>query len=183
MDDRGVARRTVLVGGSPLLGLGIAGCLGDEGDEHALGNPEPYVEVRTTSEGGGRFDPGVVHLVRGGTVEWVPEEGVHDVVAYHPDTHGPRSRTPTATEPWASGSLQGGESYDHEFETEGVYDYTCVRHEEGGMAGTVVVGWPEPEGQPALEPASRELPDAAAESTDRQSDRVRELLEEEHGRE
>lgn len=183
MPEPRVSRRTVLASGGAVLAFGVAGCLGNDEDESGLGNPEPYVEVRATSEGGDRFDPAIVHLVRGGTVEWIADEDGHDVVAYHPDTHGSRSRMPAGTEPWASGPLQEGESFDHEFETEGVYDYACTRHEDSGMTGTVVVAWPEPEGQSALEPPEGEYPDAAADSIDRRRRRVREFLEEEHGRE
>ncbi|WP_416285241.1 halocyanin [Natronococcus sp.] len=132
------------------------------------------------------FEPNVVHVEPGATVRWALEGNRHTVTAYHPDTHGPQ-RIPDGAEPWESGTLSSTADFEWTFEEEGLYDYVdtrtlCATHEALGAVGRVVVGWPELEGQPAVEPASRELPDAAAESIDRKSDRVREILEEEHGR-
>jgi plastocyanin len=39
-----------------------------------------------------------------------------------------------------SGDIPGGESYEHTFETEGVYEYFCIPHEAAGMVGTIAVG-------------------------------------------
>lgn len=181
MSRRSATRRGVLAYGGVLLGGSFAGCLGGEDPDHGLGDPEPYVEVRTGSDGAERFAPSVVHLVEGGMVEWVVDDGVHDVTTYHPATHGTQRRIPDDADPWASDTLSGeGDTFEHVFETEGVYDYACTRHEGEGMAGSIVVGWPEPEDQPGLEPPSGAYPDAAIRALEDLNEEVRGFLEAEH---
>ncbi|RQG94358.1 cupredoxin domain-containing protein [Natrarchaeobius chitinivorans] len=191
MGRRRTSRRRVVATGGALLSTGgtvlasgLAGCLeevpGD--DDPQLGDPEPSVEVElTTAADDERIDPPVVHLVDGGTVEWVVGDGRHDTTAYHPATHGDQLRIPDAAEPWASGALDDGDSVDRTFDDEGVYDYVCTRHEPEGMVGTIVVGWPDPDEQPALEAPSETYPPAAVEQLERLNERVREFLEEAHG--
>jgi hypothetical protein len=42
-----------------------------------------------------------------------------------------------------SGTLQAAETFEHTFETEGVYNYYCTPHEALGTVGLVVVGGPQ----------------------------------------
>lgn len=152
----------------------------DHDHDHELGDPASTVEVsmETHEDGSHHFVPHVVHIEVGGTVTWVNDSGSHDTVAYHPDTFGETRRIPSGTEPWQSEHLsEAGETFEWTFETEGVYDYVCTPHEGGGMVGTVVVGWPDPEDQPGPEPPAAERPADAADGLERYNDRVRELLE------
>lgn len=174
-------RRGLLGYGGAVFAGTLAGCLGEDRSGPELGNPEPYAEVGMTGEN--RFEPAIVHVVEGGTVEWVVEEGTHDTTAYHPDTHGPQRRIPSGAEPWESDRLSGEESHDRAFEEEGVYDYACTTHEDEGMVGTVVVAWPHPDEEPAIDPPAGEYPPAAADALETVTDSVREMLEEEHGEE
>jgi plastocyanin len=181
MRGRSATRRRTLTYGGVYLTGGLVGCLGGEDPDHGLGNPEPYVDIRLGSDGAERFIPSIVHLVEGGMVEWVVDGGVHDVTAYHPATRGPQRRIPDGADLWASDTLSGeGATFDHVFETEGVYDYACTRHEGEGMVGSVVVGWPEPEGQPGLEPPAGAYPETAVGALESLNDEVRDFLEAEH---
>ncbi|ELY58763.1 halocyanin-like protein (copper-containing protein) 2 [Natronolimnohabitans innermongolicus JCM 12255] len=184
VSGRSTRRRLLKLSGVTLVS-GVAGCLRGEvgaGDPD-LGDPKPYVEVTFSS---GRddehADPAVAHLVDGGTVEWVADGGKreHAVAAYHPSTHGDQRRIPDGTEPWESADLTDGESFDRVFDEEGVFDYVCRPHEADGAVGSIVVGWPEPDEEPGLEPPSDSYPAAAAEAIERRNERVRDVLEEVH---
>lgn len=158
-------RRDVLATGLGIAATGLAGCLG-RGDEDD-GLPD-RVEVTMRSEPFPEYDPIIAHVGVGGTVVWVLESGTHDTTAYHPDTHPPL-RIPPDAAPWQSEKYTSvGESFEHTFETPGVYDYVdteavCISHEVAGNVGRVIVGWPDPDPaeQPALQPPQETLPSVA----------------------
>ncbi|WP_328821441.1 halocyanin [Natronorubrum halalkaliphilum] len=149
-------------------------------DDPDLGDPKPYVEVELSSSGDEHVDPPVVHLVDGGTVEWVANDGDHEIAAYHPDSHGTQQRIPGDAEPWTSGELAPGDSFDRIFDVEGVFDYVSTPYESEGAVGSIVVGWPDPDEAPALEEPVETYPDAAVDALEQRNDRVRDLLEEVH---
>lgn len=124
-----------------------------------------------------RFDPSLVWVEAGGTVTWGLESGNHSVTAYHPDNDRPQ-RIPEDADPFDSGVLaESDPTFEHTFETPGVYDYYCEPHRANGMVGTVVVGRPDPDGQPGLADPQDEILDDASESITRLNERTRELLE------
>lgn len=180
----------------------------DHGHDHVLGHPEPSIEVRMESdEDAHHFVPHVVHIEPGGTVTWVLESGVHDTVAYHPDNadllpSATERRIPDGADPWASDVYDAvGDSFERTFEQEGVYDYVCTisghghrggghhgdghhggaTHESTGMVGRVIVGDPDLEEQPALQPPSDALPETARHELDSFNERTRSALEGEDG--
>ena len=153
----------------------LAGCLGEAADDSRgeppenageLGTPAAELTVTITSEPWPEFTPQIVHVEPGATVEWLVETGRHDVTAYHEDTrsfmHQAPHRTPDGVGPWRSDVLDGpGASYERTFDVEGVYDYVdkqqvCVSHEVAGNVGRVVVGWPDPDDEPAMQPLTDE---------------------------
>ena len=142
-----------------------------------LGDPREHVTVGMT--GGNTFDPRIAHVEPGGTVTWEFQGGQpHNTVAYHPDTHGDQQRIPDAAEPWESDTLSTeGETFSRTFEEPGVYDYVCAPHESAGMAGTVVVGWPDPDEEPGLEPVSDSVLGGAQYVLEEDNEDVREVLE------
>ncbi|WP_257628875.1 cupredoxin domain-containing protein [Haloplanus salinarum] len=86
--------------------------------------------------------PAVVWVEQGATVTWNIAEGSHSITAYHPDFD--RSlRIPEGATSFDSGILSAGESFEHTFDTPGVYNYFCRPHEGLGMVGLVVVGQPQ----------------------------------------
>ncbi|WP_244605438.1 plastocyanin/azurin family copper-binding protein [Halorhabdus rudnickae] len=94
-------------------------------------------------EGAGKYvnTPAVVWLETGGTITWEIDGGSHSVTAYHPDNDRPR-RIPENATTWDSGVLSDGKTFEHTFETAGVYNYYCLPHESLGMVGLVIVGQP-----------------------------------------
>lgn len=136
---------------------------GHSEQEHGHGSvPSPSdlaeVAVNTTDDGQAHFAPHVTRVTVGGTVRWVLESGTHTATAYHPGNDEPRL-VPKGTDAWDSGTLsEQGETFEHAFETEGVYHYYCVPHETQGMIATVIVGEPDPHEQVAVQDLPAEKP-------------------------
>ncbi|MFB6157631.1 MAG: plastocyanin/azurin family copper-binding protein [Haloferacaceae archaeon] len=103
-------------------------------------------------QGAGRyvFSPAVVWVEEGASITWTIEDAAHSVTAYHADNGGRATRIPAGAEPFDSGTLDPGTTFEHTFGTAGVYNYLCVPHEGLGMVGLVVVG--EPKGGPGTTP-------------------------------
>ena len=151
----------------------LSGCLNtlahvgdaDEESEGTLGQPVNAIDVRIEDMPTPGFEPPVVHVDVGGTVRWLTDGYYHTVSAYHPDVHGPL-RMPEGIDPFDSGPLREGDEFEWTFEHEGVYDYVdavtlCATHEALGAVGRVVVGWPDVDGEPALEHDVTSLPGEA----------------------
>lgn len=191
--SRRLSRRDVLRTGAGIASVAFAGCLDggvltteetDTEPENAgeIGTPADDFTVETTSQPFPEFDPQVVHVAPGATVEWVVETGRHDVTAYHRDNHPPH-RTSAGVDPWGSDLLTGpGSSYECVFEQAGVYDYVdtqqvCVSHEVAGNVGRVVVGWPDPDDEPAMSEPPDELPGRVAMALEQFNQQIRPVLE------
>jgi len=120
-----------------------ADVLGSEGELQASAT----VEAKTldSDQGAGQyaFTPAVVWLEPGGTVEWSIAAGSHSATAYHPDNDGTPERIPSGGSAFDSTTLGEGKTFEHTFETEGVYNYFCRPHRSLGMTGVVIVGSPQ----------------------------------------
>ncbi|WP_229774157.1 plastocyanin/azurin family copper-binding protein [Halocalculus aciditolerans] len=142
----------------------LAGCGGGGGNvetyDVAGGANTQTIEVEMTSSGGQIFDPHVVWIQQGGTVTFNNTVGSHTTTSYSADNDKPQ-RIPDDADGWDSGTLTSG-TFDHTFDVEGVYDYYCIPHESMGMLGSVIVGNPDPDGQPALADPQDSLPGGAA---------------------
>ena len=112
-----------------------------------LGGPDdlqatPTVEalILDSDQGAGQnvFSPAVVWVEAGATVTWDSASGSHSATSYHPDTDGPL-RIPQDASPFDSGIMVEGDSFEHTFETPGVYNYYCQPHRGLGMVGLVIV--------------------------------------------
>ena len=76
-----------------------------------------------------KFEPKVLTVAPGTTVEWVNDGGRHSVVA-------------DAAGSFKSEALKQGDKFEHKFDKAGKYPYYCEFHgEKGGkdMAGTIIV--------------------------------------------
>lgn len=135
-------------------------------DSHgsSLDGPSASVAVTMKTTGDGtHFEPHAVWVEQGGTVTWKLDSGSHTTTTYAEGNDRPQ-RIPDDASGWNSGTLsEPGTTFEHTFETVGVYDYFCIPHQTTGMIGTVIVGDPAPEGQPALEPPQDNLPSEAKE--------------------
>lgn len=174
-------RRRFLAGtASTTLALGLAGCssqeqsTNDNNSSAAEGGSDSGTQVTmVTNDSGNHFDPHVVRIEPGETVTWSLESGTHTTTAYAQDNDKPQ-RIPEEASAWDSGTLsEGGATFEHTFETPGVYDYFCAPHESTGMLGTVVVGDPDLDGQPGMAEPQSSLPDGAQEKISELNEKVR----------
>ncbi|WP_222919218.1 plastocyanin/azurin family copper-binding protein [Natrinema sp. SYSU A 869] len=185
-----------LAGGTTAVGL--AGCSGsDSHDDHShddgghgddshgdhehsedIGEPVESADVSMVSmDDGDHFDPHVVRIERGGSVSWTNESGSHSATAYH-SANGKPQLAPEEATAWDSGVIsEQGAAFDHTFETEGVYHYFCTPHETGGMIGSVIVGHPDPDQQPALNDPPSEKSEAVREKLATLNEKIRTALE------
>lgn len=133
----------------------------NETDGEGTESPSSAADVTMlTNDSGTHFDPHVVRIEPGEAVTWTLESGTHTTTAYAASNDKPQ-RIPDDAEAWDSGSMsEQGATFEHTFETEGVYDYYCRPHESTGMLGSVIVGDPDLEGQPGLAEPQSALPDA-----------------------
>lgn len=157
--------------GSPIVDLGS-----HSHDSEALESPSANADVAMVSDDGHHFDPHVVWIEPGGTVTWTLQSGSHTTTAYRSGGEKPQ-RIPDDADGWDSGILaEEGQTFEHTFDVEGVYDYFCQPHEGVGMVGSVIVGEPDPHDQPALEPPHEDLPDGAREVLEQLNQTANETL-------
>jgi plastocyanin len=163
----------------------LAGCSGLLAEESAQSTPVDYTlpdatpsaEVRMGPQGSNRYEPAIVRVEEGGTVTWTNVSRNHSATAYAPVHDYPR-RIPEGGEAWDTGVLLGSDkAASHTFETPGVYDYYCTPHEPLGMVGTVVVGDPDPSGQPGLKSPDDGRSDRTASKLETLNAKVRSALE------
>ncbi|WP_336327792.1 cupredoxin domain-containing protein [Halovenus sp. HT40] len=149
----------------------------EHGHDGEVGEPTDTAEVKMVTEGGGyHFEPHVVRVNVGGTVTFHNESGSHSSTAYHPDNDQPQL-IPNGAASWDSGLLsEQGATFEHTFETEGIYHYYCTPHEAPGMIGSIIVGEPEAHGQPALEEVPQDKPDSVREKLQELNTKVNEAL-------
>jgi len=123
---------------SLLAGLAALGGCGLTGPAHdaPMANAAATVDMGFAS-----FDPVVVHVHAGQTVEWRNTAFItHNVSddrskAMNPDD----ASVPEGATPFNSGDLEAGQVYSHTFTVAGTYKYFCGHHEGNGMLGTVIV--------------------------------------------
>lgn len=194
MTDSLTRRRMLqLTGGAAVVGL--AGCTGtqnndggaangsptERGHDEAVGAPSDTADVKMLTEDGGyHFEPHVVRVNVGGTVTWTLESGSHTTTAYHPDNDHPQL-VPDGAAAWDSGILsEQGATFEHTFETEGVYHYYCMPHESLGMLGSIIVGDPDPHEQNALEEPPADKPERVREKLNELNEMVSTALGDDH---
>lgn len=115
----------------------------------ASGQPHGLVEMRGTARGERVwFDPFGVAVKPGTTIKFVNQDSgnTHTVTAYHPQLFERVRRIPKNAEPFNSGYLLPGDSYELTLTVPGVYDFYCIPHEPAGMVGRIVVGAPGDKG-------------------------------------
>lgn len=151
------------------------------GHNEAIGAPSDTAEVTMITEDGGyHFEPHVVRLNVGGTVTWNNESGSHSATAYHSDNDQPQL-VPDGSAAWDSGILsEGGTTFEHTFETEGVYHYYCTPHERLGMIGSVIVGGPDPHEQTALQEPPADKSERVREKLVELNEMIRSALGDDH---
>ncbi|MEF8915709.1 plastocyanin/azurin family copper-binding protein [Natronomonas sp.] len=113
-----------------------------------LGGPDDLQSSATvealsldSDQGAGQFvfSPAVVWVEAGATVTFEDVSGSHSATAYHSGNDKP-GRTPPDADPFDSGVMNEGDSFEHTFSEFGVHNYFCSPHEGLGMVGLVIVG-------------------------------------------
>lgn len=182
-DTTQTRRRCFIATAGAALTVGLAGCSSSDEGSHSHGESGHDNQSETTGSSGGgaevtmtttdsgtHFDPHVVRIQPGETVTWTLESGTHTTTAYASTNDKPQ-RIPDGAEGWDSGTLsEQGTTFEHTFETKGVYDYCCLPHEGSGMLASVVVGDPALDEEPGMAEPQSSLPDGAQE-------KIRELNE------
>lgn len=140
-------RRDVLdrlgTAGAVGIGVAIAGCSGDGGGG---GGDDDTIDMTDDLA----FEPSSLTVSAGTTVTWDNVGSIgHSVTAYADGVpsdatyfaSGGFDSESAARDGYADGEgvIEGGETYEHTFETAGSYEYFCIPHEQSGMTGTITV--------------------------------------------
>jgi plastocyanin len=121
------------------FGSAVAVLLPGVGAGPAAAASGPAASVRMTPDHA--FLPQVVTIRVGDEVVWKNDDREVHFVVGDPllALHRLDIEPPAPPEPFHSEDIQPGASYARKFTMEGVYRYVCLRHEEHGMNGTVIV--------------------------------------------
>jgi plastocyanin len=117
----------------PFVVVGMLGCGGGGGDEKTASTEQAAadftVQVKNYS-----FDPPVLNVKAGQTVEWVIAQGSHDIVSGSKDGE---ACTPDGK--FSTSLLSTGKTFRYTFDKAGAYPYFCSPHCSQGQVGTVNV--------------------------------------------
>lgn len=88
-----------------------------------------------------QFEPAKVTIKVGQTVQWLNNAQTLHSVDADPSMvqNGKDVALPPGAQPFDSGFMQPGATFEHKFTAPGVYKYTCVPHEKDNMMGEVDV--------------------------------------------
>ena len=88
------------------------------------------------------YMPMKVAIKVGQTVEWVNNaETLHSVTTDPDSAQKPTDvSSPPGAQPFDSGFMKPGMTFDYTFTVPGTYKYLCLPHEKDGMIGYVTVG-------------------------------------------
>jgi plastocyanin len=114
----------------------LCGC-GLSGPAHE----KPAANVAAVDMGFASFDPEVVHIRAGQTVQWRNTALItHSVTDDRSLAGDPNNASiPQSATAFNSGDIPAGAVYSQTFTVPGTYKYFCTHHEDYGMTGTVVV--------------------------------------------
>lgn len=149
-----------------MLALGGGLCAALSLPRRPLAAPVVVIEMRGTARGEQIwFAPVGLAIAPGTTLRFINADpgNSHTATAYHPANFDRPRRIPARAEPWDSGFLLPGDSFEVTLRVPGVYDYYCIPHEHAGMAGRIVVGTPQASGfVGSVEPGDDLPPEVAA---------------------
>lgn len=130
-----VTRATLLVTVAALF----AACFSEEPDTSAPDAGGDVLVIEMTAEL--TFEPQHVTVQPGQTIRWHNTSNVpHTSTADPSQAADPDNvELPTGADPWDSGDIAPGGSFDLVLEQSGEYRYVCLPHEVGGMIGTITV--------------------------------------------
>lgn len=117
-----LTRRTLLhIGAAGTLGL--AGCIGTSGSGGPSNGRQGVEDTSQVSMTGSQFQPRNIHVDVGTTVTWTNDDTTEHTVT-------------SASDNWnLDKSVPGGESVEHTFEEDGIYDVYCTLHGNRDLTG------------------------------------------------
>ncbi len=88
-----------------------------------------------------KFDPATLTVAKGTTVTWRNASASVHTITFNPAQAANKADAtlPDGVQPFDSGDLNPGQTFQHTFDTPGTYKYYCAPHEMVGMVGTIVV--------------------------------------------
>jgi plastocyanin len=127
-----LGRLSLLVALGTFSGCGLTGPAHDEPSPTAAA----VVDMGFTS-----FEPEVVHIRVGQTVQWRNTALITHNVSDDASKamNAADASIPAGATPFDSGDLKAGNVYSHTFTVPGTYKYFCGHHEDDAMFGTVIV--------------------------------------------
>lgn len=142
--ERPLTRRQLLVAGLASAGALVLAACG--------ASSSPSASASSGGAGGGstttvkmtdalKFDPATISIKVGDTVHWDNAASISHSSTDDPSKAATASdaKLPSGAQPWDSGLLNPGETFDHQFTVAGQYDYFCIPHESAGMLGHITV--------------------------------------------
>ncbi|HRA46632.1 MAG TPA: plastocyanin/azurin family copper-binding protein [Thermomicrobiales bacterium] len=113
-----------------LIAVPLAGCGEDGNTVHTV-----------TMTNGLIFEPSVLRIKVGERVRWRNTGIVVHSVTTDPEVAQDSTLVlvPGGTEPWDSGLIQAGDTWERAFDMVGEYRYLCMPHEMAGMTGIIIV--------------------------------------------
>lgn len=88
-----------------------------------------------------KFKPEKITVKVGDTVKWKNTSNLVHTVTADPEKAANKEnvKLPEGAEPFHSGNINRGETFQHTFNKAGTYQYVCLPHEAQGMIGEVTV--------------------------------------------
>ncbi|MGH2467646.1 MAG: cupredoxin domain-containing protein [Candidatus Limnocylindrales bacterium] len=142
--ERPLTRRQLLVAGLASAGALVLAACG--------ASSSPSASASSGGAGGGstttvkmtdalKFDPATISIKVGDTVHWDNAASISHSSTDDPSKAATASdaKLPSGAQPWDSGLLNPGQTFDHQFTVAGQYDYFCIPHESAGMLGHITV--------------------------------------------
>jgi plastocyanin len=88
-----------------------------------------------------KFEPSRLTIPKGTTLTWRNTGAVGHTVTDNPTKAANKADAalPSGAEPWDSGNIDAGGTFQHTFDTPGTYTYFCIPHEAAGMVATITV--------------------------------------------
>jgi plastocyanin len=88
-----------------------------------------------------RFDPATLTVPKGTTVTWRNSSATMHTATDDPGkaANSADAALPSGAQPWDSGNIDPGQTFQHTFDAPGTYKYFCTPHEAAGMVATIIV--------------------------------------------
>jgi plastocyanin len=121
--------------------LFLTSCSGSSSGNGASAQGASSAGASVTMNDANQFVPATLTSQRGTAVTWTNTGQVVHTVTDDPSKsiNKADAMLPDGAQPWDSGSIKGGQTFSHTFDTPGQYTYFCIPHESLGMVARITV--------------------------------------------